>query len=147
MHKACDQARTILTSSGGTEQVRYRAGVHGPAASAPNLRVPQTRSQTGGKSAVTRSPLTRAAPPHPCRHAVFRFCFCFYISYFIFYFISTVAILVCGKRHLVLLICASRRVRAVEQLVVCLPPRRAIFGDMHAPVLCQALTAWFCCCC
>lgn len=57
--KACDQPRTTPTSSGGTEQVRNRAGAHSRAASPLNLRrVRQTPSWARGKSARSgpRSP-------------------------------------------------------------------------------------------
>lgn len=83
--KACDQPRTTPTSSGGTGQVQNRAGAHSRAASPPNLRVRQTPSWARGKSAAVRSLLTPAAPPHPCRHAVFRFFF-FNFIFHLFHF-------------------------------------------------------------
>lgn len=91
--KECDQPRTTPTSSGGTEQVQNRAGAHSRAASPPNLRIRQTPSWARGKSARSGP---RSPPPLLLTLAGMLFSdFFFLILYFIFYFISTVAVLVC----------------------------------------------------
>lgn len=83
--KACDQPRTTPTSSGGTEQVRNRAGAHGPVQPAPQTCAsgrPQAGPAGRARGQVPAHPRRSSSPLPACCFPIFFFNFIFHLFHF-----------------------------------------------------------------